>query len=745
MELPDFDQVEKWFAAKEFGHARRHLLAWADVSGSPPDVDLKIVQKLALATYKDNDLQVEQGLEVAYRLLRDRAALDGTRDPETLNLGGAIQKRMWEVAGDARSLTRSLRLYRRAHDIAFADGKLDDWTYSAVNVAFTLDLIAREEVDGSAPHPSERADGLRAEARAARGAVLNQGYRMRADAAEGTWWRAATLAEAHFGLDEVDEAARVVADAIARFDPDDWQQESMARQLAAIASVHYGESGGRVRALEAVAPLVKGPAARAIAAGKVGLALSGGGFRAALFHVGTLARLAELDLLRHVDVISCVSGGSILGALYYLELQGLLCAKRDAEVGRADYVAVVEKVRARLVQALQGDLRTRAMVRSLSTALSSRTVETGALLTSELYATGDRPVPTLRDLAFTPCGEADGFNPKRHNWRRDAKVPILVINATTLNTGHNWQFTATWMGEPPTSIEPDIDASERLRRFYNVGEGPPPYKEIPLGVAVSASAAVPGVFRPVALDGLYPDRKVRLADGGVHDNQGVFSLIEQDCTTMVVSDGCGQLDTAPDPSPLAFPVVRRANDILMETVRRGTYRNLLTRVRTRRLRELRYLHLKSGLPTADVTWIGGGPAPGDAVPRDRVASGLDERIQRALAAIRTDLDDFSLNERDALMFAGYRIADRDFLAKSSALAVDPDAREVWPFLRVSTLMEARKAPCPDDGKSDALADELECGRYLFFRAVRLSRPGRWLRRRLGNGAGSSRTGSGGGV
>ena len=35
--------------------------------------------------------------------------------------------------------------------------------------------------------------------------------------------------------------------------------------------------------------------------GKVGLGLSGGGFRASLFHIGVLARLAELDILRHVE------------------------------------------------------------------------------------------------------------------------------------------------------------------------------------------------------------------------------------------------------------------------------------------------------------------------------------------------------------------------------------------------------------------------------------------------------------
>ena len=37
---------------------------------------------------------------------------------------------------------------------------------------------------------------------------------------------------------------------------------------------------------------------------KLGLALSGGGFRAALFHIGVLARMAELDLLKNVAVLS---------------------------------------------------------------------------------------------------------------------------------------------------------------------------------------------------------------------------------------------------------------------------------------------------------------------------------------------------------------------------------------------------------------------------------------------------------
>lgn len=54
---------------------------------------------------------------------------------------------------------------------------------------------------------------------------------------------------------------------------------------------------------------------------KLGLALAGGGFRASLFHLGVLHRMAELDPLRSSEVLSTVSGGSIIGALYILLLK----------------------------------------------------------------------------------------------------------------------------------------------------------------------------------------------------------------------------------------------------------------------------------------------------------------------------------------------------------------------------------------------------------------------------------------
>lgn len=117
----------------------------------------------------------------------------------------------------------------------------------------------------------------------------------------------------------------------------EWEYESTARQLARLARVQGCAGQSEEAFVASAAGEHPGPGAGAgrsavEAQGKFGLGLSGGGFRAALFHIEVLAQLAELDVLRHVEVISCVSGGSIIGAHYYLELRRLLQTKTDDEI-----------------------------------------------------------------------------------------------------------------------------------------------------------------------------------------------------------------------------------------------------------------------------------------------------------------------------------------------------------------------------------------------------------------------------
>lgn len=87
----------------------------------------------------------------------------------------------------------------------------------------------------------------------------------------------------------------------------------------------------------------------------MGLALSGGGFRASFYHLGVLARLAELNVLRHVDVLSCVSGGSIVGATYWLSLRNRLMQAEP--MTHLDYITLVKDVIEGFTAAVRGNLR----------------------------------------------------------------------------------------------------------------------------------------------------------------------------------------------------------------------------------------------------------------------------------------------------------------------------------------------------------------------------------------------------
>ena len=125
--------------------------------------------------------------------------------------------------------------------------------------------------------------------------------------------------------------------------------------------------------------------------GKVGLAMSGGGFRASFFHLGVLARLAEVDALRGVDVLSTVSGGSILGAQYYLEVQNLL-QDPTKKLTRDDYLDVVVKLQKDFLQGVQTNIRMGAFnnfidnVRMLFSTSYSRSHKLGELYEKHLYS-----------------------------------------------------------------------------------------------------------------------------------------------------------------------------------------------------------------------------------------------------------------------------------------------------------------------------------------------------------------------
>lgn len=711
--------VKELMRVREFSLAQE-LLRRAGEHASADEVTRRSLGvKRAVCTYKDERLPAIARLDRAMELLQAHDPPAVSDDPETLGVAGAIEKRRWEATASADALETSLEFYRRGAVVA--RGRDDG--YTAINAAYVLDLLAARDASMSsrAGMPErESARARRAEATAIRRRVIDE---LTGRAGEPDWWRLVTLAEAHFGVGEFVEARAWSDRARALPGVARWQMESTMRQFASLAVAQRGDGE---QAFEALCAMFDGDpeGVRAAMLGKVGLALSGGGFRASFFHIGMLARLAELDLLRHVEVLSCVSGGSIVGAYYFLALRQLLESKPDAEITRDDYVALVARMAEEFYAGVTRNVRMTAFASTrlqarMALGLEANVTDHVATLYEEHLFKRVAGVArhSLRSLAVRPAGASEDFDPRYDNWRRRNRVPTLVLNATTLNTGHNWQFTTGSMGEPAGSIDPEIDASEHLRQV-DLGDVPAGARDVTLAEAVAASACVPGVQDPLEVKGLYPDRTVFLVDGGVYDNQGVSSLLEQDVTVLLVSDASGPLEdgSTPPASPLAVPL--RSSGILQARVRSAQFRDLTTRRRSLLLRGLMFVHLKKGLDLVRV-----GPSGDEA--REAAADdagtltdyGVRKDVQRALAEVRTDLDAFSETEAAALMTSGYRMTEGEVPASLARFAATDAPPHRWPFLRVEPLMTwTGERPAG----FDAFMEHLEIASSGFFKVWRQS-------------------------
>ncbi len=225
---------------------------------------------------------------------------------------------------------------------------------------------------------------------------------------------------------------------------------------------------------------------------RLGLALSGGGFRASFFHLGVLRRLAEFDLLRHVTTLSTVSGGSIVAAHYYLHFKQTFEAKRG-KLTQQDYVDIVKKVEDEFIEGNAADLRNRLLMNPLTHVIALTTGrgygrQMARLYTKHLYAKATKTifadcpfegsgkyaergipihhaitrVPALADVAPVgrrlpnkssgyPGEQAAASNLAEFNTLPGmVTIPHFVINATCLNTGGPFQFMLNEIGGSET-------------------------------------------------------------------------------------------------------------------------------------------------------------------------------------------------------------------------------------------------------------------------------------------------------
>lgn len=253
---------------------------------------------------------------------------------------------------------------------------------------------------------------------------------------------------------------------------------------------------------------------------RIALALSGGGFRAALFHIGSLWRLNELGYLRRLSTITSVSGGSIAAghlALHWPRLQF------DARGVARNYVELIaEPLRIFCRQTVDVPVIAANVFLTLL-----------GVTPSALAAAYDRLLYHNARLADLPAAGAG--------------TPRFKFYATSLQTGSR------------------VLISREALSDYQVGyvDAPP----ILLSQAVAASSAYPPFLAPAAirvpatswkrhpkagLSELFEQaayrRPLLLVDGGIYDNLGVDDLWDEH-ETILASDAGSPSVPAPRPGP----------------------------------------------------------------------------------------------------------------------------------------------------------------------------------------------------
>lgn len=334
----------------------------------------------------------------------------------------------------------------------------------------------------------------------------------------------------------------------------------------------------------------------------IGLCLSGGGYRAMLFHAGGLWRLNELGVLPRVGRISAVSGGSLAAGVLAVRWPKL-------EFGADGVAANFEK---EYIHRLRR--------------FADRTMDVQAILLGLLL-----PGSINSRLA--------GLY-RRHLVGRTklAELPVhpdFVFNATDMQSGGLWLFSRRNMGD------------------FRVGRVEQP--EVDLATAVAASSAFPPFLSPallrVAADSYVEGSGIdlqhspfttrpHLSDGGVYDNLGLESVFKR-YKTVLVSDAGGHIRDMERPPRTWGLAMLRVMGVLDNQVRELRKQQLLESYRAG-AREGAYWAIRSNLDNfEDVP--GKLPAPKEATTR--------------LAGIRTRLASLDTRDQQHLVNWGYATAD----------------------------------------------------------------------------------------
>lgn len=254
------------------------------------------------------------------------------------------------------------------------------------------------------------------------------------------------------------------------------------------------------------------------------------------------------------------------------------------------------------------------------------------------------------------------------------------------------------------------------------------FDRISLGTAVAASANFPPVFTPLILLGIYDDLHVSrlgLSDGGVYDNMGIGTLLEEGCTDIIASDTGAPFEVEERISPGYVGMIGRLPDILMDDVADQQRSNLRTRARLNNDLESCMAPLPSAARARDALERKYGLDGLAFFSVDSLNPSPEGGIQlspcdpQKVACLRTDLDAVGDIEVGALINTGYDHADRFMKAY---LNKPPYKKPDWccPI----------EPPCaPTVRYNDLVPRVLEVGRSRFFRSLKIYRlrsPPSWM-------------------
>lgn len=352
----------------------------------------------------------------------------------------------------------------------------------------------------------------------------------------------------------------------------------------------------------------------------IGLALSGGGFRATLFHLGVVAAFRKLGQLDRVRVVSCVSGGSITGAHLVLHW--------DRYIDSDD--ATFDRVAHELVALTKADVR-------------------GQII---------RRLPLSRHRRFERCLDQFLYSTALLTVTDSGTRPLLVLNVTDLKHGTAAAFVAG-------SFVPDLrnqEGEDGKPTAIDVG----PFS---LARAVSCSAAYPGLFpdRVISAEDFAQPRKrweagASLSDGGVYDNLGIQYFLgsnRQDLPEeFFLSDAGTPFDFAAGLSSNVFSRIARVTSVQMNLLRTA------------------FIEDAGDSPlTVQQISISDEPLSRQELKRGDLLAGIPPReIVRRIQWIRTDLDEFSDLEIDLLIRHGFTVA---YKALTGSLARTTTVSAVW--------------------------------------------------------------------